>query len=280
MLSAGLALAASLAWGFGDFLGGVKSRELPALVVMGASQPFGLVVLVVMVAVRGTGPPGAEIAWAALSATLGTIGLAAFYRGMAAGAMSVVAPIASVAAGFPVVWGLVQGDKVSFLQELGFVAALGGSLMASLERGGGGGERRRFAAGAGWGVLAMLAFGGYYVPLHMAAQHDWLWPSLVFRMTSVTIVWSALLVSRARLGGVRPHLAVLAAVGVLDTGGNVFFAAASSTHGLLSVVSVLASLYPVATVLLARLALGERVQFSQDVGVVVTLAGVVLISAG
>ena len=277
MLSAGLALAASLAWGFGDFLGGVKSRVLPALLVMGASQPFGLAILAVAVAVRGTPPPGAEIAWAALSALLGTIGLAAFYRGMAAGAMSVVVPIASAAAGFPVVWGLVQGDKVSFLQEIGFVAALGGSMMASIERGG---ERPRLAAGAGWGLLAMLAFGGYYVPLHAAAQHDWLWPSLVFRMTSVTLVWTALLVTRVRRGGVRPHLAVLAAVGVLDTGGNVFFAAASSTHGLLSVVSVLASLYPVVTILLARLALGERVEFSQDVGVVVTLAGVVLISAG
>jgi drug/metabolite transporter (DMT)-like permease len=277
VLASGFALAASLAWGLGDFLGGVKSRALPALLVMGASQPFGLAILAVAVAVRGTGPPGPEIAWAALSSLLGTIGLAAFYRGMAAGAMSVVAPIASVAAGFPVVWGLVQGDKVSFLQELGFVAALGGSAMASLERGG---KRPRFAAGAGWGLLAMLAFGGYYVPLHAAAQHDWLWPSLVFRMTSVTLVWTALLVTRTRRGGLRPHLAVLAAVGVLDTGGNVFFAAAASTHGLLSVVSVLASLYPVVTVLLARFALGERVQLSQDVGVAVTLAGVVLISAG
>ena len=277
MFSAGLALAASLAWGCGDFLGGVKSRVLPAFVVMGASQPFGLAILAVMVAVRGSAPPGPEVAWAVLSAVLGSIGLAAFYRGMAAGAMSVVAPIASVAAGFPVVWGLVQGDRVSFLQELGFVAALGGSLMASFERGG---TRPKLAAGAGWGVVAMLAFGGYYVPLHVAAQHDWLWPSLIFRLTSVTLVWSALLVSRTRLGGVRPHLMVLAAVGVLDTGGNVFFAAASSTHGLLSVVSVLASLYPVATVLLARFALGERVEFSQNMGVVITLAGVVLISAG
>jgi len=277
VLPAGFALAASLAWGLGDFLGGVKSRLLPALLVMGASQPFGLAILAVAVAVRGTAPPGPEIAWAALSALLGTIGLAAFYRGMATGAMSVVVPIASVAAGFPVVWGLAQGDRVSFLQELGFVAALGGSVMTSIERGG---ERPRLAAGAGWGLLAMLAFGGYYVPLHAAAQHDWLWPSLVFRLTSVTLVWTALLVMRTRRGGVRPHLAVLAAVGVLDTGGNVFFAAASSTHGLLSVVSVLASLYPVVTVLLARFALGERVQLSQDAGVVITLAGVVLISAG
>jgi drug/metabolite transporter (DMT)-like permease len=279
VLAAGFALAASVLWGFGDFIGGVKSRVLPALVVMAVSQPFGLVVLAVAVAVRGTAPPGPEVAWAALAALLGTIGLAAFYRGMAAGAMSVVAPIAAVAAGFPVVWGLVQGDKVRFLQEVGFVAALGGSLIASIERSGSG-RRRRFAAGAGWGMLAMLGFGGYYVPLHMAAHHDWLWPSLIFRMTSVTLAWTWLFATRARLGGVRPHLFALASVGLLDTAGNTFFAAASSSHGLLSVVSVLASLYPVATVLLARFTLGERVQFSQNVGVVITLAGVVLISAG
>ena len=277
MLSAGLALAASLTWGFGDFLGGVKSRVLPALVVMAASQPFGLAVLAVMVAVRGTAPPGPEVAWAVLAALLGTIGLAAFYRGMAVGAMGVVVPIAAVAAGFPVIWGLVQGDSVSVLQEVGFAAALGGSLLASLERGAVG---TRFAAGAGWGLLAMLAFGGYYVPFHAAAQHDWLWPSLIFRITSVTLVWSVVLARRVRLGGLRPQLAALAAIGLLDTGGNVFFAAASSTHGLLSVVSVLASLYPVITVLLARFALGERVKLSQSAGVVVTLAGVVMISAG
>ena len=99
----------------------------------------------------------------------------------------------------------------------------------------------------------------------MAASR--LWPSLIFRMTSVTLVWAVVLVRRVRLAGVRPHLAALAAVGLLDTGGNVFFAAASSTHGLLSVVSILASLYPVVTVLLARFALGERVQVSQNAGV-------------
>jgi drug/metabolite transporter (DMT)-like permease len=277
LLAPGLALGASLTWGVGDFLGGVKSRVLPALVVMGVSQPFGLAVLATAVVARGSGPPGWEIAWALLAALLGTIGLVAFYRGMAAGAMSVVVPIAAVAAGFPVAWGLVQGDSVSFLQEIGFIAALGGCVLTSLERGT---EQRRLAAGAGWGLLAMLAFGGYYVPFHAAAQHDWLWPSLIFRIVSVSLVWTALLATRTRVRGIRPHLGALIAVGVLDTGGNVFFAAASSKHGLLSVVSVLASLYPVVTVLLARLVLGERVQRSQDVGVVAALAGVVLISAG
>ena len=277
MLAAALALGASLCWGIGDFVGGLKSRVLPVIVVMAVSQPFGLAAVAVAVAARGTGPPGPEVAWAMLAAVLGTLGLAAFYRGMAGGAMSVVAPIAAVAAGIPVVWGLAQGDKVTGLQELGFVAAVGGSLLTSLEREA---DRRRFSAGAGWGVLAMLGFGGYFVPLHAAARHDWLWPSFVFRGTSTALVWATLLVMRQRPMGVRGHLAPLAAAGVLDTAGNTFFAAASSSHGLLSVVSVLASLYPAVTVLLARVALGERVQLSQDAGVILTLTGVVLISAG
>ena len=276
MFAPGLALGASLAWGVGDFLGGVKSRVLPALVVMGASQPFGLAAVAIAVAVRGTGPPGWEIAWAPLAAVLGTIGLVAFYRGMAAGAMSVVVPIAAVAAGFPVVWGVVQGDSISVLQGIGFILALGGCVLTAVERG----EGQRLAAGAGWGLLAMLAFGGYYVPFHASAHHDWLWPTLLFRIVSVSLVWTALLVRRTRVHGIRPHLGALVAIGLLDTAGNVFFAAASSAHGLLSVVSVLASLYPVVTVLLARIVLGERVQRSQDLGVVTALAGVVLISAG
>jgi drug/metabolite transporter (DMT)-like permease len=278
-VAAGYALLASLCWGVGDFLGGIKSRVMPALVVMGASQPFGLVALAIAVAVRGTGPPGPEVAWAALASVLGTVGLVGFYRGMAAGAISVVVPIAAVAAGIPVVWGLAHGDQVSFLQEIGFVAALGGGLTASLERGG---EHPRFASGTGWALLALVGFGAYYIPLHASAQHDWLWPSLIFRTTSVTLVWSALLLTRVRVRArdLRPHLTALVAVGLLDTGGNAFFAAASAAHGLLSVVSMLASLYPVVTVMLAKFVLEERVERTQDVGVLVTLAGVVLISAG
>ena len=104
----------------------------------------------------------------------------------------------------------------------------------------------------------MLAFGAYFVPMHAASTQDWLWPAFLFRCTSVTLVWSVVLVRRVRPTGLRPHLAALIAIGFLDTGGNALFAAASSAHGLLSVVSVLASLYPVVTVMLARLVLGER----------------------
>jgi uncharacterized membrane protein len=277
-LAALLALCASLSWGVADFLGGVKARVLPSLTVLAASQPFGLAALGIAVAVRGTGVPGDEVAWAALAALFGTVGLFAFYRGMAAGALTVVTPIAAVAAAIPVIWGVaVSGDHIDGLQALGFVAALGGSVAASLELRA---ERTQIAAGVGWAVLAMLCFGAYYVPMHAASTQDWLWPAFLFRCTSVTLVWSVVLARRARPTGLRGHWAALIAIGFLDTGGNALFAAASSSHGLISVVSVLASLYPVVTVLLARILLGERVQRTQDVGVIVALAGVVLITAG
>jgi drug/metabolite transporter (DMT)-like permease len=277
-LAALLALAASLSWGVGDFLGGVKARVLPSLTVLAASQPFGLAALGIAVLARGTGIPGGEVAWSALAAVFGTIGLFAFYRGMAAGAMSVVAPIAALAAGIPVIWGVVvSGNHVSGLQGIGFIAAIGGSVAASIEVRP---ERRQIAAGVGWAALAMLAFGAYFVPMHAASTQDWLWPTFLFRCTSVTLVWSVVLLSRARPTGLRGHWLALIAIGLLDTGGNALYAAAASSHGLLSVVSVLASLYPVVTVLLARLMLGERVQRTQDAGVVLVLAGVVLITAG
>jgi drug/metabolite transporter (DMT)-like permease len=277
VVAALLALGASIAWGLGDYAGGVKSRVLPALTVMAASQSFGLAGLAILVAVRGSGPPGDEVAWAALSALLGTIGLAAFYRGMAVGAISVIAPIAAASAIIPVAWGVASGESLSATQAVGIAAALAGGIGASVERRP---EGAQLAAGVGWALLAMLCFGAYFVPMHAAATHDWLWPAFLFRCTSVSLVWSFALARRALPRSVGAHLLALVAIGVLDTGGNALFAAASARHGLLSVVSVLGSLYPVVTVLLARLLLGERVQRTQDVGVLVALAGVVLVTAG
>jgi drug/metabolite transporter (DMT)-like permease len=116
--------------------------------------------------------------------------------------------------------------------------------------------------------------------MHAASTQDWLWPAFLFRCTSVTLVYSVVLIRGLRPTGLRGHWPGLIAIGFLDTGGNALFAAASSAHGLLSVESVLASLYPVVTVLLARVMLGERVQRTQDAGVLLVLVGVVLITAG
>jgi uncharacterized membrane protein len=275
VLAAALALAAAASWGVGDFLGGLKSRALNPIAVLVVAQPVGLAFVGIWVAARGEGPPGDEVLWACFSAVLGTTGLVAFYRGMAAGALSIVAPIAGAGAAIPVVWGLANGESPSVYQEAGFVAAFVGVVLASIERRP---DTARLAAGVGWAAIAMVAFGGYYVPMHAASQDDYLWPAFLFRLTSVALIAVAWLVLRPRRAR-SPDLPALAAIGLLDTGGNVFFAAAS-TRGLVSVVSILASLYPVVTVLLARAFLHERVQRSQELGVAFALAGIVLVSAG
>lgn len=276
MLAALLALGASASWGFGDFLGGVRSRVLHPLAIMAVSQPVGLVLLGIAVAARATGPPGPGVAWALLSAVFGTTALAAFYRGMAVGAISIVAPIAGAGAAIPVVVGIATGDHPSALQGAGFAAAIGGVVLSSWERGAG---RSRWASGADFGIVAMLGFGFYFVFLHMASTDDFLWPAFLFRVMSVSLVWSALLLVRAPTTGVAAAWAALVAIGCLDTGGNTLFAAASQ-HGSVSVTSVLASLYPVVTVLLARYRLRERVQRVQELGIGLTLVGIVLVSTG
>jgi drug/metabolite transporter (DMT)-like permease len=275
VFAAALALAAAASWGVGDFLGGLKSRSLNPVAILIVAQPIGLTLLAIWVAIRGQGPPGSSVLWACLAAVLGTTGLIAFYKGMAAGALSIVAPIAGAGAAIPVIWGLAHGDHPSGYQELGFAAALIGVVLASFERRP---EAARLAAGVGWAVIAMLAFGAYYIPMHEASHGDFLWAAFVFRLTSTTLIAAAWLVLRPASAR-RADLPVLASIGVLDTGGNVFFAAASA-KGLVSVVSILASLYPVVTVLLARAVLHERVHRSQELGIALALAGIVLISAG
>jgi drug/metabolite transporter (DMT)-like permease len=276
VLAAPLALGASASWGFGDFLGGVKSRTLHPLAILAVSQPVGLAVLGVVVAVRATAPPGAEVAWAAPAAVVGTIGLAAFYRGMAVGAISIVAPIAGAGAAIPVLVGVLRGDRPSLLQGVGFAAAIAGVVLTSWERRP---DQSWFAAGAGFGLISMVAFGCYFVFLHQASGDDFLWPAFLFRVVSTSLVWVALLVLRPAVHGVGGAFLMLALIGLLDTGGNTLYAAASS-YGALSVTAVLASLYPVVTVLLARYRLRERVHRLQELGIALTIAGIVLVSTG
>jgi drug/metabolite transporter (DMT)-like permease len=247
------------------------------VVVLLLAQVSGLLGIGLVVAIAGSAPPGPSILWAALAGVFGTVGLASFFRGMAVGSISVVAPIAAVGAIVPVVFGISTGDEVSRLQLLGFVLALSGVALASFERHATG--EARLAAGVPWAIAAAIGFGGYYVPMHEASEQDFLWAALVFRSTVAFIAFAAWLVLHPPLRAARGHLGAIALIGILDTAGNTLFAAAASL-GEVSVVSVLATLYPVTTVALAALVLGERLDRLQLTGVASALAGVMLISAG
>ena len=275
MRSIALALGASLTWGFADFFGPLKGRTLGALRVLVYVQLGGLVVIVLIIAIRGKGPADLGALFAIPAAISGTLGLYAYYRGMAVGAMSIVAPIAGISAAVPVIFGIATGDRPSPWQWLGIAAALGGVFLASREPGRGG----KVAAGVGLALLAAIGFGGYFPPMHAAGEADFWWASLFFRMTSSAIILAAVAIRRPPLAVAPIQVPLLALIGIGDMLGNLLFAAAS-TSGLVSITSVLASLYPIVTVVLARLVLRERVARSQEAGIALTLAGVALISAG
>jgi len=131
----------------------------------------------------------------------------------------------------------------------------------------------------GLALLAALGFGGYFPPMHAAGNADFWWATLIFRMTSTSVILAAVAARRPSLSVAPLQMSVLALIGVGDMLGNLLFAAASAS-GLVSITSVLASLYPIITVVLARIVLAERVARSQEAGIALTLAGVALISAG
>jgi drug/metabolite transporter (DMT)-like permease len=275
MRSIALALGASLTWGFADFFGPLKGRTLGALRALVYVQLGGLVVIALIVGIRGKGPEHLGALLAIPAAISGTLGLYAYYRGMAVGAMSIVAPIAGISAAVPVIFGIATGDRPSAWQWLGIAAALGGVFLASREPGKG----RRVAAGVGLALLAAIGFGGYFPPMHAAGVADFWWASLIFRMTSASVVFAVVAIKRPSLAAPPVQVSILALIGIGDMLGNLLFAAAS-TSGLVSITSVLASLYPIVTVVLARLVLKERVARSQEAGIALTLAGVALISVG
>jgi drug/metabolite transporter (DMT)-like permease len=270
-----LALGASLAWGVADFVGPWQGRTLGALRVLLWAQVGGLALLGVVMAARGRGPHDWAVLWAVLAALSGTLGLYAYYRGMATGTMSVVAPIAGASAIVPVLFGIATGDRPRAVQIAGIGAAIVGVALASREQQAG---ASRVAAGVGLAVLAAIGFGFYFPPMHAAGAADAWWASFVFRLTACVIVLVAVAFRRpaVRLGG-WPLLIVLG-VGIGDTLGNLLFAA-SSAHGIVSLTSVLASLYPIVTVVLAAIVIKERIAGVQRLGVLLTLVGVVLISA-
>jgi drug/metabolite transporter (DMT)-like permease len=279
MIAVALALGAAVAWGAADFLGGLKSRALATIVVVGFGQATGLVFVAGFLAVRGDGAPAARyFVYAALAGIAGAVGIGALYRGLAVGAMSIVAPITATGAVIPVVVGVGTGERPTEIQGAGLALALGGVVLAARQQGG---EdlHGRVAAGVGLALLAALGIGSFLVALDAASEGGVAWALLVQRTVCLGLVLAAAVLVRPAVSFSRVDVAPLVAIGALDMAANALFAVAS-TRGLVSVVSVVASLYPVTTVMLARLLLGERIAGAQQVGVAGALSGVVLITAG
>jgi drug/metabolite transporter (DMT)-like permease len=282
-LGVALGLGSGLCWGAADFFGGLQSRRLAALRVVLWSQVAGALVLAAVLAVRGAPPTPPALAWGFAAGAAGGSALLLFYRGLAEGAMSVVAPVAACGALVPVVAAAVRGELPSVPAWLGIVAAVAGVVLVSRAPDPGqhpGGRPERVLALA---LGAALGFGLYLVFVDAGTATPGaspLWVVAGGRASSLLLLSAiALTVGRSRAAWPGRRAGAVALVGVADTTANLLFALAATT-GNLAVVGVLGSLYPVATVLLARLLLRERLSAGQNAGVVLALAGVGLLAAG
>jgi uncharacterized membrane protein len=207
----------------------------------------------------------------------GIVGLAALYRGLAIGAMGIVAPISAASPVVPLAVDAARGITPGTLQWLGIALVLTGISAISREPAPLGGAR--FAVGAGLALVAALGFGSFVVAIDLAAEESVPWAVLVARASALLLVLTAAALTATSLRAPRRMLPMLLAIGVFDTSANALVALAT-TYGAAGIVAVLSALYPVVTIVLARLVLGERLSVTRRTGGAVALGGAALVAAG
>jgi drug/metabolite transporter (DMT)-like permease len=270
-----LGLLATLGWGVSDFGGGLVSRRAPVLGVLLFSQVAGLLVAIPLAA--GVGEPAmtpADVAFALAAGSFGSVGLALLYRGLAVGRMGVVAPVAGVlTAGIPVAVGLLTQGVPSVGAMIGMALAVISVVLVSRAPSAPGGGPN----GIGYGLGAGIGFGLFAVSVSQLGPGLAVSPLLVVRSAAIVVVAAIVMLRRQPWRVPRRTLPALVAVGTLDMLATVFYMSAIDV-GPLAVAAILASLYPVVTVILAALVLRERVTAIHLFGIVTAGLAIVLIA--
>jgi drug/metabolite transporter (DMT)-like permease len=306
------ALAAAALYGSADFLGGSAARRAHVLSVLLISGPAGVVVVAAAALAAGGPPRVAGIAWGALAGLAGGVGFMFFYAGLAAGPMSVVAPVSALMSTvLPVAAALAEGERPGPRVYLGALICVVAIVLVSTGGGGatevpgtGGGppgpavrgapgpavggapggrpevSHRTAARGIGYGIAAGVAFGMFFLFIRNGGESGALWPVVVARVAGTLIFLAAAAAVRVRPARWSRHgrlfLAALGA-GALDAGANVCYVLATRA-GLFGLAVVLTSLYPGVTVLLARIVFGERMRWARRVGLALAAAGILLVT--
>ena len=273
-----LALASAVVYGASDFLGGLASRKTSVFGVVALSQLSGLIALLALLPWLG-GPVGAaDLAWGGAAGLAGAAGLVVFFRALAGGVMSVIAPVTAVtAAAVPVLVGLLAGNRIGVWAAAGIALALTAVVLVSAE-GGLRALRAARPASLAPALVAGAAFGLFFVLLDRTSQTSGLTPLVAARMASVALVVLVATAGRQSLRVTRPALPLVALSGVGDMSANGLFLLATQQEGQLAITGVLASLYPVSTVLLAQVLLRERLVGAQVAGLAAAVVAVVLIT--
>ena len=293
MIAVALAALSGLSYGASDFFGAYASQRNKATLVTVAAQFISLLALLVAVAVWSEGTPlRTDFIWGAVGGLGTALGLVTFYKALAQGPMATAASLTGLwGAGIPVVAGLMLGDRPGAITLIGIAIAVPAAVLVSV-----GGlsieslatnttPRERVAGLASSGntkVLAITAgigFGLFFIALSRTSADGGLYPLIGARVASIAAL--AFVISTQRdWGSIEPgSWATVVVTGVLDFGANAFYLTALK-YGSFTWVAAISSLYPVSTVLLARLILHERLARTQVVGLAMAGAALTLVAVG
>lgn len=282
MLSIALAFSSALIWGTGDFLGGIAARRYGLAQVLLGTATGGLLLGVALSLISGDPFPESKYAlMGAAAGVAGLIGLACFYHALAIGTMSIVAPVSASGAAIPVAWGIANGERLSLLGAIATVVLVTGVMLASREKTA---QESVMAPSESHTLSVLLAlaaavsFGTVFTLIAESAVESIFWPSAILKASTLCVAVLFIAIQSARgadLGNTPRGGGWLfpISIGFFDVTANIVFAAAI-THGSIAVASVVSSLYPVTTVLLAYFFLHERLSGSQKFGVALAMAGV------
>ena len=268
-------LASALAWGAGDFSGGLATKRGNVYSVVLISQIIGGFFLAILaLLLRETFPPTNDLLFGAVAGLAGVIGLLALYSGLATGRMGIVAPLTAVlSATIPIIFSLFTEGIPPTMQIFGFGLALVAVWLLS----GAGGTEGVQITELGYAVIAGSGFALFFILIDQANETAVFWPLVMARIASVTFLGLFILLRGVWERPSRKQLPLIILAGMLDALGNAFFTL-SARYGRLDLAAILSSLYPASTVLLAQLILHERLDRNQWIGVIVALLAVVLIT--
>ena len=280
----GLGLAASAFWGASDFLGGLATRKAHVVLVVAVAHGLSLGLLLLLAwATHSPVPTGPFVFRGLCAGIFGGIGLLLYYEALSLGEMGITTALTGLLTALvPVGYSFFTLGSPKFSQIAGFVLAAGAIVLIAYTPAG-----RPRPLALGLATLAGLSFGVFLVVLNASSGHSLIWQLVFSRVASASlaggmVVWVQLRsATNAPTWRKQTHenrfLWVAGSAGVLEATGSLLYMR-SATEGRLDVAAVLASLYPVVTIVLAAWFLKERTTSSQALGMALALGAVVLVS--
>lgn len=270
-----IGLVSALSWGAGDFIGGFATRRTSAYSVVLVTQIIGIIIFPILAFVFSESiPPLNNLLWGAFAGFFGAAGLIALYMGLAKGKMSIVSPLAAVISVIiPVIYSALNEGIPSILKIAGFVFAfIGIWFIVSMNVG-----SNLKVKDLGCPLLAGILFGLFFISIDNFSATAIYWPLTVSRIIALIMITGFIMLTKTVSKTTSDVILIVILAGLFNTGGAILFALASQA-GRLDVATILSSLSPAVTVLLACILLKEQLALRQWVGVIAALIAIILIS--